>query len=305
MLTHRDISILDHLARYYVLSRAQIQRLDFPHDNVGRVTRRRLQFLVSHQFIRRMPLLLTCPTGDSCSGSIYYPARMGLEVLAEHYGDDRYLLATTRTPQPHRARHWLAVSDTHIALDQALLLNPQVHCPSFVNEWDVVNPEETEPSKRFRLYLVIEANKPRLVAAPDGGFLLEVAGHRKVAYLEQDRNTSSVSQIVASKHKGYAAMEKLGLQRKHFPDETTGSFVVLMIVPSDRRRELLRKAFCGHPGEHLWRFVTQGDLTPERFLFEPIFYRCDGEAVPLILPGALRTVAVSAHEHVSSELVTQ
>lgn len=43
MITDRDIAILSALAKYYVLSRPQIQRLCFESDVSGRVTRRRLQ----------------------------------------------------------------------------------------------------------------------------------------------------------------------------------------------------------------------------------------------------------------------
>ena len=47
MITERDILILVALVRYYVLNRQQIQRLVFPTDSNGRITRRRLQSLVS------------------------------------------------------------------------------------------------------------------------------------------------------------------------------------------------------------------------------------------------------------------
>jgi len=39
MLTDRDLAVLLVLDRYYVLSRPQIQRLCFPTDVTGRVTR--------------------------------------------------------------------------------------------------------------------------------------------------------------------------------------------------------------------------------------------------------------------------
>jgi hypothetical protein len=53
MITERDFLILAALVRYYVLNRQQIQRLLFPGDGSGRVTRRRLQMLVDQKLINR------------------------------------------------------------------------------------------------------------------------------------------------------------------------------------------------------------------------------------------------------------
>ena len=53
MITERDIAILLALVRYYVLNRMQIQRLCFPTDENGRITRRRIQSLVDAKLINR------------------------------------------------------------------------------------------------------------------------------------------------------------------------------------------------------------------------------------------------------------
>src|SRR5262249_10419336 len=133
----------------------------------------------------------------------------------------------------------------------------------------------------FRLYLLLREN-PRLVCAPDAAFLLAVAGHRKAFYLEQDRNTSGVRQIAASKTQGYAVMAQQQLHRRHFPESTIPTFSVLMIAPTDRRRDALRKAIFGKPGAELWKFAAVPDLSPEQFLFDPIFFPCEGEPKPLV-----------------------
>jgi hypothetical protein len=166
-------------------------------------------------------------------------------------------------------------------LDAALALHPHVKCHQFFNEWDVVNPEEAEPERRFRLYLLIHET-PRLVCAPDAAFLLEMDGHRKAFYLEQDRNTSGTRQIAASKTKGYSVMAQQQLHRKHFPDETVGTFTVLMIAPDERRRDALRKAIKDKPGAELWKFACISDVTAEAFFHSRVFYPCAGEPTPLM-----------------------
>ena len=280
MLTDRDFLILWMLVRYYVLNRQQIQRLCFPQDPNGRVTRRRGQLLKSLGLLNRQHTLFCHPMAGPAA-PVYYPSRKGCELLAEMHNDERFLTTPTQAPIPHHTHHWLAVSDTHITLDAAIKAQTAVALDDWLNEWDVCNKDESAPEKRFRLYTLIRET-PRLVCAPDAAFLLTVNGHSKVFYLEQDRATSGVRQIAASKTQGYAIMAQTQMQRRHYPSATVNSFSVLMVAPTERRRDALRKAIHGKPGSELWRFASVPDLTSESFLHSPIFYPCVGDPVPLI-----------------------
>lgn len=280
MVTPRDFQILLALIRYFLLSRPQIQRLLFPDDMNGRSTRRRLQMLVDLQLINRQHLLFAQPAGGS-PASVYYPSRRGCELLFEEFGDERFLLTPTQAPIPHHINHWLAISDTHLTLDAAIRLQQDVQVEDWINEWDVCNKDETIPEKRYRLYTLLSEN-PRLICAPDAAFLLSLAGHRKVYYLEQDRHTSGVHQVASGKTKGYAALAELKLHRRHFPQTTLETFTVLLIAPSPKRRDALRVAFGDKPGSSLWRFASATDVTPESFLFNPIFYGTTGDPQPLV-----------------------
>lgn len=285
MLTQRDISVVRAVCRYFVLSRQQIQQLCFPDDREGRTTRRRLQTLVSERYIQRhqIPIPLSS-VGPHCP--VYFPGRRGCEFLSELDDDPRWLGVATNTPQPHLLFHWLAITNTHIALRAALKRLPQIACEAFCNEWDVLNPAAQAPEERFRLYTLIQ-EQPRLVCAPDAAFTLTVAGHQKVFYLEQDRNTSGVRQVAASKWAGYVGLKRKQLHRHHFPETTLSEFDVLCVVPTIARREALRKAIAEKDGAQLWRFAVEADLTPDRFLVDPIWHTCDGRTVPLIRPEIL------------------
>jgi hypothetical protein len=283
MVTERDIEVLKALALYFVLNRVQIQRLCFPDDGAGRVTRRRIQSLVEAKLINRTHMQVVSVLGTA--GPVYYPAKKGCELLAEHYEDDRYLLTPTQTPQTHHLYHWLAVSDVHIAIDQAIRRLADITLDGWLNEWDVANKDETEPQKRYRLYTLIQ-QKPKLVSAPDAAFMLTMGRHSKVFYLEIDRNTSGVHQVAASKTPGYAAMAEQQLHRRHFPATTLPTFAVIMVAPTEKRREGLRRAIADKPGSPLWRFVVARELEPEAFLHDPIFYPCVGEPGPLVKPKA-------------------
>lgn len=285
MITERDIAVLLAVVRYYVLNRTQIQRLCFPADPTGRIARRRIQALVDFKYINRTLMQVVNPSAGS-PAPLYFPARKGCEFLAEYCNDERFLTTPTQTPQNHHLCHWLAVTDTHIVLDQAISAQQDVQLVEWLSEWDVANHDEPAPEKRYRIYTLIN-DSPRLVCAPDAAFLLAMAGHEKVFYLEQDRNTSGVHQIAASKSQGYAAMAERQLHRKHFPTTTLDRFSVLMVAPSERRREALKKAMGEKAGAGLWRFASATELTAESFLHAPIWHLCDGEHSSLIKPTAI------------------
>lgn len=279
MITERDIEILRILTRYYVLNRQQIQRLVFPNDPNGRVTRRRLQALCDEHLISRKPPEVLHPS--MIPAPVYFPSRKGCELLAEHFDDERFLATPTASPIDHHVFHWLAVADTHITLDAAISRQETVKLEGWINEYDIVNKEEHSPEKKYRLYTLIRES-PRLICAPDSAFLLSAHGHSKVFYLEQDRATSGVLQIASGKTSGYAAMLEHNLQRRHFNASVPG-FTVLMIAPSERRRDALRKAIKEKPGSALWKFATVPDVTPEKILHSPIWYSCGkDEPDPLV-----------------------
>jgi len=280
MVTERDIEILRAVAVYYVLSRADIQRLCFPNDGTGRATRRRLQTLVSAGLLNRTRAPVFNPQGGS-AWPAYYPSRRGLELLAEYLDDDRFLAVSSRCPEPYHLLHWLAVTQTHIALDSAIARQEAVQCDKWLNEWDTANPDEPQPERRFQLYTLLREH-PRLICAPDAAFLLALGPHRKCYYVEQDRATVGVKQFAARKVPGYFELARRCGHRRHFPEATIDPFGVLTIVPTARRRDALKKAVRGKHGADLWKFASQTDLTPETFLFEPVFHPCEGDPVPLV-----------------------
>lgn len=292
MVTDRDLLVLRALAIYFVLNRQQIQKLCFHEDETGRVTRRRLLKLVAHGLIQRQPLQMH-DMEDGSPSLVYYPSRRGLEILAETTNDKRFLHVSSQAPQPHHVRHWLAVSDTHILIDQAISGQDAVGIEGWINEWDTVPAVGIAPEERYRLYTRID---DRLVCVPDAAFLLSLVGHKKVYYLEQDRNTSGVERVAASKTKGYAAMFEQQLHRRHFPQTTVTAFTILMIAPNRNRRDNLRRTILGKPGWELWRFVSLTDLSADSLLTAPILYRCDSdEGVPLVrIEGQSKTTEVTS-----------
>ena len=300
MLTERDImSVLLPVVTYYVLSRQQIQRIGFRDDHAGRVTRRRIQVAVDAGYIHRHTLFPYTPTLGA-PAPVYYPTKLGIEFLAQHLGDERYLNVNTQAPNANNLLHWLAISESHITIDQAIAAQAAVKLDGWINEFDVVNKEESRPEKRFHLYTLLRES-PRLVCAPDAAFLLNLRGFKKVLYLEQDRGTSGVQHLAAGRPKGYAALLEQKLHRRHFPDTNLDSFTVIMLTTTPNRRDFLRKAFRNVPGASLWKFVAQADFTSANFLHAPIFYPVEGNATPLIKPEAVSTPDATTGNQVSNQ----
>lgn len=275
MITERDIQVLSALHRYYLLCRSQIQRLCFPTDRTGRVTRRRLQELCRRSLVNRQRVIVDHPHIQP-PGSVYYPAQRGRELLSEYLDDPQLRLIPTQRPQSDHVLHWLAVSETHITLDAAIGRQDAVSIEGWINEFDIVNPAESDPAKRFRLYTLIRES-PRLISAPDAAFVLKLGPHSKIFYLEQDRGTSGAVQVAARKSPGYVALAEKGLQRRHFPSATIDAFSVLAVAPNHRRRDALRREMNGRPGDSLWKFASATDLTAESFLHAPVFWSCADE----------------------------
>lgn len=275
MITNREIAVLVAISRYYVLNRQQIQRLIFPDDPDGRISRRRLRMLLDLKLINRQELLYTLPSNGT-PAPVYFPSRKGCELLRDHFNDDRYLRIPAKPPIPHHVWHWLAVAETHIIFDQGIAAQSKVSLDGWINEYDELNGHESSPEKKYRLFTLLNES-PRLVCAPDAALLLRIGDRSKTYYLEQDRSTSGVQQIANSKTAGYAAMDLLKLHRRHFPEATSNAFTVLTIAPTARRRDSLRRAIAEKPGAKLWQFASADDVTSERVLSHPIWFGCESD----------------------------
>lgn len=284
-VTERDKSVLRAVAHYYTLTRQQIGALCFPDDRDGRITRTRLQKLLEARLLNRTRMEVINPSvGAGIGAPVYYPARLGCEFLAQETGDDAYLSVTTQAPNWTNLYHWVAVAQVHILLDQAAACAPDVTVDAWYGEWSVANPDEDLPEKRYRLYTVVSPEKPRVVCVPDAAFLLSKGGYRKVMYLELDRDTTrEASRVIAQKGPGYAGLAKTAGHRRHFPTANVEKFSVLLIAPTERRRDALLKAVQGKEAADRWFFAAISDLTQESFLFAPVFRNHLGDAKGLVI----------------------
>ena len=277
-----DIQILLALHRYHVLSRKQFQYLLYRSGKTAsRTTRRRLLRLkVRGLIIRHM--LGQISDDDGSAGPVYYLSKPGREYLARALSDPSYLETNRHVPRSDWLLHWLAISDTHIALDRAVdRPGEEIHLEGWINEYDLQNPKATKSEEKFLLYTLIAETPDRITCQPDAGFLLSLGAHKRIFFLEQDRGSMWPNQV-AGKTAGYAGMAERHLARTIFPEATSDKFFVLLVTTDARRRDALRKVIRNKPRADLWKFTTASELTPEPFFDGPVFYRCDGDPEPLV-----------------------
>lgn len=280
MITPLDIKVLVALANYYCLCRPQLQMLLFPTHADGRALRARLDKLRRAGLLSKTKSLIPY-RGGSSGCPVYFLTRKAAEFLSEHFDDETYLSLNTRTPSETRLFHWLAIGDTHIAIEKAMeQCGDEVSVSQWTNEWEILNKDSAQASQ-YSLHTVFQKDPP-LSCSPDAGFLLGYGDQKIVYYLEQDRNTSGVRSIAASKTKGYAQLAYRGQFKQHFPDTTLERFRVLMVTTHHGRRKALARAIKGCERSDLWLFAVEEDLAPENFPFGDVFYDCNGTAGPLI-----------------------
>ena len=286
--------ILDAVARYYTLTRTDLQELccEPGVDPDGRRMRKHLTALKHDGLVNQTQGLVVFPERNGAPAPVYYPSRMGCEYLAAETGEEKWLHTCTLTPNWQSLHHWVQIARLHVLLDRAVGLQSDVQIEHWITEWTIANPDERAPEKRYSLFTLLQ-DKPRLVCAPDASCVFTYRGFRKGVYFEIDRQTSGVQQLSSSKAPGMAKMAETNAHLRHFPgvkllrpagagEKPRPPFVVIHLSPTEKRRDLVRKAFGGKPGDHLWRFAAWPEFTPEAALYEAILHDVDGNTFPLI-----------------------
>lgn len=296
IVQERDINVLTALAANFIMTSRQLRKLFFPNDKTGRLTRRRLFKMAEEDFVRKRLMSVVNPH-DGTATPVYHLGRKGREFLATYFDDNRYLLKPIEPLQPQHLFHYIAVTDTHLLLNEAVAQQSDARVDVWVNEDDICNSDEPERSNHFRLFT--ELTKPKkLVCAPDSAFVVDYDGQRAVFYLEQDRDSYFHKRVAAQKSPGYEALLNRKQHRKHFPDTTLEFFFVLFVCPTDKRRDQLRTAFADKNKDktvqRVYRFLSLQSVTPETLLFEPVLRCCHhDDFVPMVKQTAEPTPATT------------
>jgi hypothetical protein len=277
------VSILVAVARYYTLTRMQLESLCTPgKQGDGRRMRKHLTALRHAGLLNQTNGRVVFPERNGAPAPVYYPSRRGCELLAEVLKDESYLHVCCLTPTWQHLYHWVRIADLRILFDRAVALQAEVQMCHWLTEWTIANPEERSPEKRYSLFTQLQET-PRLVCAADASCVLSYRGYLKGVYFEIDRATSGIQQIANSKTPGYAALAEKCAHTRHFPGVSAEiPFTVLHVSPSAARRDLVAKAVKGKAGDRLWKFASWDELNPQTALHEAILRDVDLKALPLV-----------------------
>ncbi|MEP3479767.1 MAG: replication-relaxation family protein [Fuerstiella sp.] len=286
ILQPRDIRVLSHFARYFMLTSRQVRELEFSGDTTGRATRRRLTLMAKEGYLRKRNLYVVNPK-DGAATPVYHLDRTGRDFLAGHFDDDCLRLLPIEPSQPQHLYHYVAVAESHRIFDQAITVTSEkVTIPRWYNEDEIINPEVERAGDRR--YLRTDFNEsPKVVCIPDAAFLVEYNRHKIAIYLEQDRDSFFHDRVAARKSRGYERLLASKGHRRHFPDSTVDFFYVMFIAPTSRRADQLCRAFKKRNGDSeaakVYRFASLNEITPNDLLFEPVLRHCHrDEKVSLI-----------------------
>lgn len=286
ILQPRDINVLAHFARYFMLNSRQIREMEFPADKTGRATRRRLTLLTKEGFLRKRNMFVVNPNDGSAS-PVYHLDKRGREFLAGHFDDPTFLLKPSEPSQPQHLYHYVAVAQTHRLFDESIERSSEpITVPRWHNEDEIINPEV--PERKDRRYLRTDfCTSPKVVCLPDAAFLLEYKGHRIAVYLEQDRDTFFHDRVAARKSRGYEQLLASQRHKEHFPETTFDFFYVLFVAPTQKRADQLRRAFRKKNKDldvaKTYRFASFDEINPANLLLEPVMTCCHhDDRVPLI-----------------------
>ena len=287
-ITERDISTLAIIAKYSVMTTNQICRCS---GTPRRSQRRRNRILSNANLLNRCDIF---PQFGGSPVPAYSITKDAAHLLAQHFGVDEYIENLLPMPAKQYVPHAVAVTDTHITLNESLVGQEYVTLPNWFHEGAKVGSDPITGSKRTTIvdFGIPPTTKGRVTCCPD--FVAQInAGENSCLFFgEEDRDTYWANKAIARKLPGYKRLFVCKYHRVHFADAIApvpDPFRIVFIAPTPSRRDALRrnavKLMKKEDPEFrdLWRFTSKtgaNALTPESFLHGEIFFKCDEDATP-------------------------
>lgn len=176
-LTDRDLSILQYVGDYRLLTREQIQRLVFTPTSVT-ACKRRLTLLYHNRFLGRLALPLRNAYGSA--RAVYYLERAGVSTLDKATRTATQAYPARSAPSELFLQHTLDVADVRIAFELA--------CASAGGHEFAWTDEAT--LRRVGVRLRVTGEPPNWSAVvPDGFFTIAAGGVSDGFAVEVDRGT--------------------------------------------------------------------------------------------------------------------
>jgi hypothetical protein len=284
-VTDRDLEFLKMLATAYLMTPASILANGLyamkTEADSKRKRRQRTAALATARFINRYP-----KKHEADRRPAFYLAKKGTEELARRLGQPALLAKPTKLQcGAAQINHSVAVGQFLLNLPVAFQHRTDLELLRAYHEFEPINPL-AEPDQQIRLYSLLR-EEPRLDCRPDAAFLIQRALDRVPYYLEYETGFNGFKEA-ARKAIYYRELASQRRHLVHFPEATSGRFLVLMICPKDRFRDQVASTIASHDpdGHQFWRLVSLADATPERLLTQPVIRTTSSAELQLLVKPA-------------------
>lgn len=269
MVTARDLSIIEAVYRYRIMTSTQIEALLFSTTTSAQA-RLRLRLLFQHGYLFRSEQLQRPSEGKK--PLLYFLDTKGAEELARLFDCDIKDLDWSkdeRTVGPLHLSHLLLSHDIRIAVTQSAT----THGFTLV-EWKDEKTMRREHRQDPITVTLADATTYTTHVIPDGYFCLEALGKRKHRFLEIDRATvtgkatSEQNRAWDKKIAAYLAWYRSGKYHERYQTKAMG---VLTITTGEERLANLKRITEEVGGKERFWFTCMSRLEGIDILTEPIW----------------------------------
>lgn len=254
----RDVTVLQAVYEYRVLSRNQIERLCFGTVHPY-IAQRRIALLYHHGFLERQ--FLPARGGIIQSHTLYLLGERGAVLLAtsglyEHisWSQEQLKVGT------YFLSHMLGISEFRVRFTLACQ-QQGIPIAKWIGERDL-------KAQYDRVTIQTSSGKEQLIPIiPDSYFVVQTPQGNQCFALEYDTG-SMPGKRIKTKVAGYLAYIRSKAYQKRFG---TNSLRVLFIASSERRMRGLMNFTQAAGGKRRFWFATLDSLDPERLLTDPIW----------------------------------
>jgi hypothetical protein len=276
-LTSRDMDVLRHLYSFRLMTREQIERLDFrpangqSHPTKTSICCKRLKFLYQHGYVDRIPTPVR--PGAWAWRPVYRLSRKGAELIAAERGTTIAQLSYwgKNDDQDHRTsqasllflEHALKINDVRIAVGQAAAENGYQ-----LEKWI---DEAQLKSQEMKDYVAL-ASEPgrsvRVAVVPDAYFVLHLGNRRAHFFLELDRATMSNPRW-KTRIRAYLTYIRSGKYQERYQ---TNSLRILTVTTTAQRMDNLRRTTSQAGGGDLFWFSILDQITASQVFSSPVWH---------------------------------
>lgn len=256
-LTNRDMRILERLTDYRLLTREQIQRLEFSPTSTT-ACKRRLGLLYHNGYVGRLALPINNAYG--ATRVVYFIDRLGSNALSVAHRNEQRPPARTVEASPIFLEHTLDVADVRIAFELA--------CVSLSYDFAWISEGDLRRAG-VRVRLSVSADR-HATTIPDGLLAITASGECDSFAVEVDRGTVSEDRM-RRRFRGYGEWSSHPTLPATVGSDSLRVLIVVTANGRDRKRLEHLKTWCEAEGGRSLFWFTSFDAATPNIITTPVW----------------------------------